>query len=406
MLNINESRYQEMFEHVSKYGHTQGGGVNRPALSQAHLDARKWFRARAHSEGLRVEIDGAGNNSIILDAPGSHKTLLIGSHLDSAPDGGRYDGALGVIAGFEVLLTLRDEGVSLDRNVELIDFTDEESQLIECLGSRALIGDLSQEEFRDPRCGSRYMNEALERGGISEESILQARRDPGKINGYLELHIEQGPTLVNNGIQIGVVTGIVGIRTFRLRFVGQQAHAGTTPMSDRHDAGRGASSFLVLANDLVETSYPGCVITIGRMTFSPGATSIVPGRVDLFLEFRGLEESELERLEHDLMEIAESQAERFGLGLALQKLSVVRSVSMDDDIRGLFHDCAEELGISHMDIASGAGHDAQLLGQITHAGMIFIPSTGGSHNPNEHARWEDCINGANVLLSAAMKLAT
>lgn len=393
-----------MFEQVSQFGATDEGGVNRPALSMPHLEARAWLRERAIAEGMVVEVDGAANHSVSLEMPGAESTLLIGSHLDSAASGGRFDGALGVIAGFEVLLTLRDESVRLDSHLELIDFTDEESQLIECLGSRALTGDLSEEDFKDPRCGRDHLQKAFVRVGITEESVLHAKRDPSRIAGYLELHIEQGPVLKNQAVQIGVVTGIVGIRTFRLRFFGQQAHAGTTPMADRLDAARGASSFLILANDLVEESYSGCVMTIGRMEFAPGVTSIVPGRVDLFLEFRALQEEKLDCLENDLLRLAKDRAEHYGLSLEIQVLSVVESVRMYPRICEAFRVSAQELDLSHTDIVSGAGHDAQLLSQVTPAGMIFIPSTGGSHNPQEHAEWVDCVNGANVLLATSVKV--
>ncbi len=402
---INSRRLRADFDHLGSFGATRHGGVSRPALSEPHLRARTWLRKRIQHAGLEFIVDGAGNHSGKLEQPGASKTLLLGSHLDSVVDGGRFDGALGVMAGLEVLRTLKESKVELKHNVEVIDFTDEESQLIECLGSRALVGDISEADFQDPRCGRANLEEAFARAGVTERSVLTAQRDPASIAGYLELHIEQGPFLEAREVQIGVVSGIVGLRTFRFRFLGQQAHAGTTPMADRRDAGRGAGAFLLQASDLVEAKYPGSVVTIGRLEFSPGATCIIPGQADLYLEFRSLEEERLSEIERDLLTLAEEQASRYRLSVEIQPVSSVAPAKMQPDFRRAMHEAAEELGLSHMDIPSGAGHDAQLLARITSAGMIFIPSTGGSHNPDEYARWQDCVNGANVLLGATLRTA-
>jgi N-carbamoyl-L-amino-acid hydrolase len=405
LLRIDEYRFREAFEDLSGFGRTSDGGVCRPALSEAHMTARRHFHDLAKASRLKVAVDGAANHSVILEQPGASKTLLLGSHLDSVPSGGRFDGALGVMAGLEVLRTLKQSKVELKHNVEVIDFTDEESQLIECLGSRALIGDISEEDFRDPRCGRAKLEQAFAGAGISERSVLAARRNPANISGYLELHIEQGPFLETRGVQIGVVTGIVGLRTFRFRFLGQQGHAGTTPMADRRDAGRGASAFLLQASDRVEALYPGSVVTIGRLEFSPGVTCIIPGQADLYLEFRSLEEERLGEIERELLALAEEQASRFRLSVEIQSVSSVAPAEMQPSFRKAIHEAAEELGLSYVDMPSGAGHDAQLLSRIAPAGMIFIPSTGGSHNPDEFARWEDCVNGANILLAAASRIA-
>ena len=405
MNKIDELRFREDFHQLSQFGATDDGGVDRPTFSDAHLDARRWYLKRATDAGLQVAVDGAGNHSAILEQPGADKTFLIGSHLDSVPDGGRYDGALGVVAALEVLRTLKDSGIKTAYHLEAIDFTDEESQLIECLGSRALIGDISEYDLQNPPCGRERFKVALKRAELTHHSVLASRRPPDSLAGYLELHIEQGSKLVDEEVQVGVVTGIVGIRTFLLSFLGRRDHAGTTSMANRLNAGKGASAFLLSIMELVVDQYPNCVANIGRMQFFPGVTCIVPERVDVDLEFRGPDETKLDELENTLIAQANDDASRHGLSLDVIPLNRNLSAFMDPRIQQAIHRSAKSLSLSYLDMPSGAGHDAQLLARITPAGMIFVPSTGGSHNPGENARWEDCVNGANLLLHTILDIA-
>jgi beta-ureidopropionase / N-carbamoyl-L-amino-acid hydrolase len=236
-LRVSSERLKADFEALSRFGATPQGGVDRPALGEAHLAARAWLRQRIQSDGLELRLDQAGNHLAFLGCgPQSAPTLLLGSHLDSVPDGGRFDGALGVLAALEVLRSVRDTGQSLPVNLEAIDFTDEEGTLVGLLGSYALAGLLKVEDLLSPRGGRQHLLTGLERAGLSEGGLLEARREPSSLAGYLELHIEQGRRLVQAGVQIGVVTSIVGICSYRLTFTGRADHAGTTPMGDRLDA--------------------------------------------------------------------------------------------------------------------------------------------------------------------------
>ena len=433
-LRVNPDRMLESFNQLASIGATADGGVHRPALSEAHLAARKRFREEVERSGLEFRMDGAGNCSAVLPvtpalAPGASgarersdqsnlqheeeiasqkplaKTLLLGSHLDSVPDGGRFDGALGVIAALEVLRTVRENGIKLKVELEAIDFTDEEGTLVGLLGSAALAGRLRPEDLQSPRGGRENLVEGMKRAGLSEEGMLSAARPKGSLAGYLELHIEQGKRLERAKIDIGVVSAIVGIWSYRLSFLGRADHAGTTTMDDRLDASLGAGAFTLAARKLVMEEFPNCVVNIGKMDFAPGAFNIVPAQVDVSLEFRSPVEEEFKRLDAALLLLANSEATRFGLELKVEFLGRHSPSPMSEAVRKTFVEACDELGLSYVSLTSGAGHEAQSLAELCPVGMIFVPSMdGASHSPREFTKWEDCVNGANVLLQAVLKL--
>lgn len=407
MLLINPDRFKADFDELAQIGSTGDGGVNRPALSEAHLEARRWLLARAAAAGLETYIDRAGNHSAVLRSPDPHaRTLLLGSHTDSVPNGGRFDGALGVLAALEVVRTVKDAGLALPVHLEAIDFTDEEGTLVGLLGSSAIAGQLSAEALKSPR-GSRAALEAgLARAGLTEAGLLSAQRDPQSFAGYLELHIEQGPRLFDAGLAIGVVAAIVGIRSFRLAYRGKANHAGTTPMEARSDASLGASAFVLAARDLVLSDFAGCVVNVGQMNFKPGAFNVIPGVAEFSLEFRAPEMKQLEELESALLRLAETVGGRYGLTLDVEAAGSCEPAPMSSRAQAAIAGAAESLGLTHTTLASGAGHDAQSLAALTDAGMIFVPSREGiSHSPLEFTEWRDCINGANTLLWATLTMA-
>jgi hydantoinase/carbamoylase family amidase len=336
----------------------------------------------------------------------TEQTLLLGSHLDSVPNGGRFDGALGVMAAFEVLRTIKDAGLNLRLNLEAIDFTDEEGTLVGLLGSAALAGRLHPEDLQHPRGGRQALLEGLQRAGLSEEGMLTAARPGESLAGYLELHIEQGKRLESASLDIGIVSAIVGIWSYRLSFLGRADHAGTTTMSDRLDASLGASEFTLAARDIVLTEFRDCVVNVGNMEFSPGAFNIVPARVDVALEFRSADQEKFKRLDSILLAHAQEAADRFGLQLKIDPLGRHSPSLMDDRVRDAFADACDDLGLSHTSLSSGAGHDGQSFDGICPVGMIFVPSKdGASHAAREFTRWEDCVNGANVLLQTVLRFA-
>ena len=404
---IDALRFRDDFEALSQAGATPEGGVSRPTFSDAHFAARRLFRDRAEAAGLETSVDGAGNHSAILRSPRAEgdRRLLLGSHLDSVPGGGRFDGALGVVAALNVLHAVRDAGLELPVHLEAVDFTDEEGTLVGLLGSEALAGVLEPEALRSPRGSVEALCRGMGRAGLTEESVLGARRDPSSLAGYLELHIEQGLRLERAGVQIGVVTGIVGARSFLLAFEGHANHAGTTPMEERRDAGAGAASFLLGAREIAMRDFPGAVATVGQMRLEPGAFNVVPGRAEVALEFRSLDAGQLDAMEAALLARAREDAERFGLGLAVEPVARWAPTPLDPGVQGAVVRAAESLRLSYVTLASGAGHDAQALARVCPSGMVFVPSVGGvSHDPRELTRWEDCLNGANVFLLAALDL--
>jgi N-carbamoyl-L-amino-acid hydrolase len=405
-LRINPDRFRADFEALAEIGSTGDGGVHRPALGEAHLAARAWFRRQIEAAGLVFRIDGAGNHSAALACgPAGAPTLLLGSHLDSVPYGGRFDGPLGVLAALEALRVVGEAGVSLPVHLEAIDFTDEEGTLVGELGSGALAGVLPTEALRSPRAGRAALEADLARAGLTEAGILGARRDPASLAGYLELHIEQGARLLEAGIDIGVVTGIVGIGSAWLTFTGRADHAGTTPMSERRDAAQGASAFTLAACEIVD-GFPDCTVNVGDVHLQPGAFNIVPARATLGLEYRAPDPAGMDRLEAALLARAGEEAERYGLGLEVERLSPAHPAAMSDAIQRACVAAAESLGLTHRPLVSFAGHDGQALAAVCPAGMIFVPSVGGaSHSAREFTRWEDCVNGANVLLGAALRFA-
>lgn len=406
-LRVDPERLRRRFEALAQIGATPEGGVHRPALSEAHLAARAWFRREIEAEGLTFRQDGAGNHSAFLACgPEGAPTLLLGSHLDSVPNGGRFDGALGVLAAFEALLAVRDAGLRLPVHLEAIDFTDEEGTLIPLLGSRAVAGRLTAEDLAAPRGGQEAFQAALARAGLTPEGLLTARRPPEALAGYLELHIEQGRRLLEAGADVGVVTAIVGIGSHRLTFLGRADHAGTTAMGDRRDAALGAAEFILAARRTVMDRFPEGVANVGWARFEPGAFNIVPERAVLGLEFRAPEMAQLEALERALVEAAHQAAQRHDLHLLVEPLGKHEPAPMSPLAREAIRQACQDLGLKPLDLPSGAGHDAQSLAPLCPAGMLFVPSVdGASHSPREFTPWEACLNGADALLQAALRLA-
>jgi N-carbamoyl-L-amino-acid hydrolase len=407
LIAVNADRLRADFRALCEIGRTQAGGVSRTTFSDAHLDAREWFLRRAVAAGLETRVDAAGNHSAVLAAArSSAPTLLLGSHLDSVPDGGRFDGALGVVAALEALRAVNDAGLALPVALEAIDFTDEEGSLVGLLGSLALAGALTQELLEAPRGGRESLVAELARVGLSEAQLKDARRPPEALAGYLELHIEQGPELQRHRAQIGVVTAIAGSRSFRLLFEGAARHAGTTPMSSRRDALLGAARFALLVRDTVVDRFPGCVGTVGAIEVEPSAFNVVPGRARLLLELRSPAAEQLDALEAQLFRSAHRAAASDGLDLTIERVGRWDPVELDAKTQAAIERGAQDLGLSTLRLVSGAGHDAQALAPVTRAGMIFVPSIDGiSHDPAEHTSWLHCLNGANVLLRAALSLA-
>ena len=362
LLRVDSDRMRADFDALAEIGATPDGGIARTTFSDAHVAARAWFQERAREAGLETHVDSAANHSAVLPArdPGA-RTLMLGSHLDSVPQGGRYDGALGVLGALEVIRAVKDADLDLPVALEAIDFTDEEGTLIGTFGSYALAGQLSPSLLAAPRGGRERLVAEFERMGLTEDGVLAASRDPATLAGYLELHIEQGPALERSGIDIGIVTGIVGSSSFRLVFEGDARHAGTTPMDARRDAAVGAAAFVLGVRETVTCDFPGCVATVGDIATEPGSFNVVPGRATLRMECRSPDAAELDALEQALVELAHEVTGEFGLDLTVERVGRFEPAPTDERVRSALTNAALALGLTTMELPSGAGRSEQHL---------------------------------------------
>lgn len=401
---INQERFLADLRELAQIGATADGGVSRPALTPVDLQAREWFRRKTVEAGLDYAIDGAGNQSAILHSdPPSEKRILAGSHLDSVPNGGRYDGALGVLVVLEALRALKENGHIPPVSIEAINFTDEESAIMGLMGSRAISGQLSADDLASARLPQSELDSRLAAAGISRESMLSARRDD--VLAFVELHIEQGTRLESAGIDIGVVDAIVGIRALQVRLFGEAAHAGTMPMQLRRDALWGAAQFVLRARELVMRDFTPGVCNVGIIHAEPGAYNIVPAQVTFALEFRHGSEAEMDHMQSELMRLLHECAAEYDLRAEVEATPPVVPAQMDELVMQAIERAADKLGLSRQRLLSFAGHDTQNMARIAPSAMYFVPSVAGiSHNPNELTSDADCVNGAKLMLGTLLEL--
>ncbi len=401
---VTEERIQQRIVELSRFGANPQGGVSRVAFSAADIAGRAYVKGLMQEAGLTVRVDTAGN--VIGRRAGSDPKLpaiMIGSHIDSVPGGGNYDGDVGVIGAIEVAHVLNAARVNLRHPLEVVSFTDEEGGLI---GSLAMTGRLQAAALDVLSHSGKTIRDGIRAIGGDPDRLEQARRAPGDLAAFVELHIEQGAILDESNVDIGVVEGIVGIRWWDVTVEGVANHAGTTPMDRRRDALLSAAEF-ALAVNRVATALPGRqVATVGRIRAEPGAPNVIPGRVVLSLEVRDLEAAKMQQV----YDAIRAEADRIGKArqtpFAFAELNVASSPAPTDPrVRAIIAQAAESLGLTHRTMPSGAGHDAQDMTHIAPTGMIFVPSAGGiSHSPKEHTTPKDMANGANVLLRTVLAI--
>jgi N-carbamoyl-L-amino-acid hydrolase len=401
-VHVNGQRINDRLSALSQFGRNPQGGVSRVAYSDADLKGRDYAVTLMKEAGLQVRIDAAGN--IVGTRPGSDaslKPLLIGSHIDSVPEGGNYDGDVGSLSAIEVAQVLNENKITLRHPLEVIIFQNEEGGTI---GSQALGEGLNEKLLSLVSQSGKTIREGTRIVGGNPAELASARRQPGSIAGYFELHIEQGGTLEREKIDIGVVEGIVGILHSDVTIEGFANHAGTTPMDQRHDAMLSAARFIEKVNQIV-TSVPGRQVgTVGWIKVSPGAYNVIPGKVVLGLELRDLDEKKF----IGLFDQIRSEAERLGrmnqTRFSFTDPVISHPAPTDQGFQKLIDEIARSLGLSTKTMPSGAGHDAQEIARLGPVGMIFIPSIGGiSHSPKEFSRPQDIENGANVLLQTVLR---
>jgi N-carbamoyl-L-amino-acid hydrolase len=407
-IRIDINRLRQDLEELGRIGREPGGGITRPSFSPADREAREWFKDRLEAAGLVYRRDGAGNQFGRLGG-GTGRVVMAGSHLDTVPNGGMFDGASGVLAALECARRLQEEKVPLAKPVDVASFTDEEGNLVgDFLGSRAFVGLLNEAVVREGRTASgQTLAEAMAGTGLSVESVLGAHREKPDLAAYLELHIEQGPLLETEDVPIGIVETIAGKRYFWCSFLGQASHAGTTPMELRQDAFIALADFALRSTRHVAAEHYGSLVTVGKVALQPGSFSVVPGRADFSLDFRSPAPDALADVERELADIAADVAEIRGVRFAVKLIDATDPVSVPKRILSLLEEECERLDYRFLRMASGAGHDAQILAGVCDAGMIFVPSVDGlSHAPAEATNWDDLEKGANLLLGALLRLAT
>ncbi len=402
-LRVDGERALANLQRLATFGATPDGGTTRLAFSDEDLAARAFVAELMENAGLSVSIDGVGN--LIGRRVGNDMSLppiMLGSHIDTVPAGGSYDGQVGSIGALEVAQTLADHGITTRHPLEFVIFQNEEGGKT---GSRALIGIVEPRELDVVTASGYSIGEGIRILGGDPTRVAAAERDPGSIAAFLELHIEQGAILHAQGIDIGVVEGIVGIKRWNVTFEGFANHAGTTPMNARRDALLAAARFIDAVNDVASTTSGRQVATVGRIAESPGAPNVIPGLVEVSLEIRDLEMSVVDAVFEAIRARADAIAEATDTSVDFERFYVSHEAPTDPQIRALVAEAAEDLGLSSLAMPSGAGHDAQSIAMLAPMGMIFVPSIDGiSHSPREYSEPDAIVAGVNVLLHTLLKL--
>jgi N-carbamoyl-L-amino-acid hydrolase len=400
----NAERIEERIKALSAFGANPEGGVSRVAFSAADIAGREYIKSLMRDAGLEVRVDTAGN--IIGRRAGTDPSLPVimsGSHIDSVPGGGNYDGDVGVIGAIEVAQLLHEHRLVTRHPLEVVSFTDEEGGLI---GSLAMTGRMSPGSLDVMSHSGMTVRDGIRAVGGDPDRLESARRKAGDLKAFIELHIEQGAILDEEDLDIGVVEGIVGIRWWDVTVAGVANHAGTTPMNKRRDAMVSAAE-LALAVNRVATSMAGRqVATIGKIRAEPGAPNVIPGKVVMSLEIRDLAADRMQLV----FDAIETEANKIAMTrqtpVSFSEVDVALAPAPTDErMRRIIAASAESLGLTHKSMPSGAGHDAQDMTHIAPTGMIFVPSVGGiSHAPKEFTSSEDMANGVNVLLRTVLAI--
>jgi N-carbamoyl-L-amino-acid hydrolase len=406
-LDIDADRFRETFESYSEIGATADGGLHRLALTDADREARDLLAEHMEELDLEIRVDELGNTYGRREGQDPDAApVLIGSHLDSQPYGGRYDGQLGVLTALETLRTFEDESVEPDRPVELVNWTNEEGSRFEqaMLGSGVAAGAVDVDHARSlaDADGSTVAEELRRIGydGDAPAGVTDA-------HAYLELHVEQGPELEGSDASIGVVDGVFGLSWMEVTLHGQANHAGPTAMHDRRDALVAATDAASEVHDLPNRLSEDAVATVGRMEVSPNSINVIPDEVTFTVDVRSYDR-EVVASAPDAVEFEVSTAaERAGVDYEFERLWSIDPLEFSPVVREAVAAGAEAAGVPYRHMVSGAGHDANYMAEITESGMVFVPSVDGiTHNESEFTQWADCVAGARTYANATLELAT
>lgn len=402
LRGIDGRRLNAEIAELRTFGGTPDGGTHRVAYSDEDLGAREWVLGLMRDAGLRTWTDAAGN--LVGELQGSDAAippLGIGSHIDTVPYGGSYDGTIGVLGAIEIVRSLQADGTRLRHPLRVYVFQNEEGGKT---GSRLLIRAVDPTELDVETASGFSIRDGIRRVGGNPDDLAAPVMEPGSLAAFLELHIEQGATLERAGVPIGVVEGIVGIRRWFVTVTGEKNHAGTTPMDQRRDALVTASRLVTAIHETALGMEGRQVATVGRIEVSPGAANVIPESARFTLEVRDLSMDGIQRVFDAVREAGESMAERDGTRVEMEPYYLSEAAPADEGLRRAVEGAADDLGLAHLRLPSGAGHDAQSMAKLCPMGMVFVPSRGGiSHAPEEFTAPEQITAGVEVLMWALMR---
>lgn len=407
-LRVNGARLATRLQELSRIGPQADGGITRLALTSEEREAHGLVERWARQSGLAVSTDTAGNLFCRLDGQdGSLAPVFLGSHLDTVPEGGAFDGALGCVAALEAITSIAEAGLRPRRSIVAVVWTDEEGARFGSgfFGSRSFVGLYSSQDLALVDGSGTTLRTALTEVGL--DPTLLEQELPPSVHAYLELHIEQGPILEAMDLSVGIVTAIVGMIHLRVDVVGSAGHAGTTPMSRRTDALTASAEIILGVEAAAREAGPQTVATVGQLIVQPGASNVIPGACSFSIDMRDQNEVVLERTHGRIRAAIETIASQRGVETTVQETLRLVPVSLSPRLQDVLARCCEREGLPVYRLPSGAGHDAMILAGATEAGMLFTRCRGGiSHHPTESIIPEDGVVGAQVLLDAAVELAS
>lgn len=406
VIKIDSNRLWDSLMTHGEIGHTEKGGLNRLALTDLDRQGRDLFKRWCEEAGCQVTVDEIGN--IFARRPGSDDSLppvMTGSHIDTQPTGGKFDGCFGVMAGLEAIRTLNDLKIETLAPIEVVAWTNEEgSRFPPCMmGSGVFTGKIPLVEALN----------TCDEGGVSvKEALAKIGYDGEKshighpVAAYYEAHIEQGPVLEDEAKQVGVVIGALGQKWFDIEITGVEAHAGPTPMQLRKDASLAGAELILFINNIATSHSPHGRGTAGCFDIYPSSRNVIPGKVKMTADLRHLEELELDEMVNSLNSKVQELSSKYKMNITITPTADFPPIAFDSQCVSNVRDAACKLGYPNMDVVSGAGHDAIFMSDVTSSGMIFVPCEGGiSHNELERANIEDLGAGASVLLNVLLSSA-
>ncbi|GAB1780259.1 Zn-dependent hydrolase [Priestia megaterium] len=402
MINVN--RLLQRLHDLSQIGRNKvTGGINRFSFTSEEQEAIELVTSYMKEAGMTVNVDGVGN--IIGTYGEESETIMLGSHIDTVPDGGKYDGALGVLAAIEIVQTIYEQQLPLSKKIEVVAFKDEEGTRFGfgLIGSRAMAGLLTYEELQKRDASDISIQEAMKQFKLSPLPLEKVKRND--IQAYLEMHIEQGKVLENEELPVGVVVGIAAPLWLEVTVTGVSEHAGATPMSIRQDA-LTASSEMILAIEQMLNGTTDSVATVGKLNVEPNGVNVIPGRVTFTVDIRDIEEQKINALENSILEQLQKVAERRNVTVTSKVLQRVKPAKTAPLLQQQLASSIEKYGVQPYPLISGAGHDAMNIANVAPIGMLFVRSKGGiSHNPLEYSSDEDIVIATNIFYDTLVELA-